>query len=470
MADDAPDNDVVILGAGLAGLTAAYELRDRDIVVIEQRERVGGRTLSGTHLDYWYNAGAQFVWDPRTLDLCRRLGLEVLDAKGARASLFLRGRLIRGLNPYALFLKLPLSLRERLDFGLTTMRLRRLASRMPKVDASEMDARTLADMMGEVSPITRTVMDLVSETGTGLSTDEVSGWIGLGYAIHLFGGDVNDTLKQVAGGTQAISEGISATIGPERIQLGSEVVSVHPDDAGVTVRYRANGEVHALRARACIMATTADTVLSTVEGLPRAKRDALERMVPYGRIISVAWLTRESARMPWDDLLVTPVIGELSFEQISNNAFFLQQRHKPDRRPGGCLVTLSTAARAERLWSLDDDAIAQLQRDELTGIFPSAASVLAEAEARVQRWHGFPQFRNGWLRDQGALRAPIGMTYFCGDYTAQPGTPGAVGSGYHTARAIERALGQPGAPGPGQRAGTPHASVARGASADEPRG
>lgn len=457
----------MILGAGLAGLTAAYELRDRDIVVLEQRDRVGGRTLSGTHLDYWYNAGAQFVWDPRTLDLCQRLRLEVLDAKGARASLFLRGRLARGVNPYTLFLQLPLSLRERVDFGLTITRLRRLASRMDRVDASELDARTLADVMGDVSPITRTVMDRVSETGTGLSTAEVSGWIGLGYAIHLFGGDVNDTLKQVAGGTQAITKAISETIGPERIELGSEVVSVRSDDAGVSVRYRADGEIRELRARACIMATPADAVLTTVEGLAPAKRHALQRMVPYGRIISVAWLTGESTRMPWDELLVTPVIGDLSFEQISNNAFFLQQRHKPQRRPGGCLVTLSTAARADLLWHMDDDSLVRLQREELTRIFPTAGSVLTGAETRIHRWHGFPQFRDGWLAEQKALRAPLGRTYFCGDYTAQPGTPGAVGSGYHAARAVEAALG---AVAPRARVGPPPASVLGGASADEPGG
>ena len=59
--------EVVILGAGLAGTTAAYHLRDRDVVVIESRDRVGGRTLSGEHDSYWYNSGAQFVWDARTV-------------------------------------------------------------------------------------------------------------------------------------------------------------------------------------------------------------------------------------------------------------------------------------------------------------------------------------------------------------------------------------------------------------------
>src|SRR5919197_696886 len=50
---------------GLAGMTAAHQLRDRDVIVLEELDRVGGRTLSGRHAEYWYNLGAQFVWDRR---------------------------------------------------------------------------------------------------------------------------------------------------------------------------------------------------------------------------------------------------------------------------------------------------------------------------------------------------------------------------------------------------------------------
>jgi oxygen-dependent protoporphyrinogen oxidase len=108
---------VVVLGAGLAGMTAAYELRDRDVLVLEGRNRVGGRTLSGRHDAYWYNCGAQYVWDPRTLDLCRRLQLRVLDADGARTALFLRDRLVVASNPYLLLAKLPISRRRRTSPG-----------------------------------------------------------------------------------------------------------------------------------------------------------------------------------------------------------------------------------------------------------------------------------------------------------------------------------------------------------------
>ena len=141
---------MVILGAGLAGLTAAYELRDRDVVVLESRERVGGRTLSGVHDGCWYNLGAQFVWDARTLELCRALGLEVAGAGKARSAVFVNGRLATAPDPLRLLLDMPLSWREKLNFARTILRLRRLSSRVRGLDPS-LDARSL----GLASPWTR---------------------------------------------------------------------------------------------------------------------------------------------------------------------------------------------------------------------------------------------------------------------------------------------------------------------------
>src|ERR687885_1727204 len=45
---DRREAEVVVVGAGLAGLSAARELRaaGRDVVVLEARDRVGGRTLN----------------------------------------------------------------------------------------------------------------------------------------------------------------------------------------------------------------------------------------------------------------------------------------------------------------------------------------------------------------------------------------------------------------------------------------
>ena len=440
MPGPASSPEIVVVGAGLAGMTAAYHLRKRDLLVLEARDRVGGRTYSGEQDGYWYNLGAQFVWDARTLRLCQDLGLQVIEAEGAPSAIGLRGRLAQAPNPYRLLLEMPLSWRERADFAMTITRLRRRAARMHGFDP-ELDAGSLQDVIGRTAPITAEILEMATQSGTGLGTADVSGAIGLGYAIHLFGGDVNDTLKGVRGGTQQITLAAREAVDPERIQLGCAVHSVEAAGDRVRVRYRReSGEAEEVEAAACVLAVTADAVLDLVPDLPGDKREALEQMLPYAPIVSVAWTTREPGPVPWESLLAVPVVGA-HFELFSHTGFFARRAEGGPRRPGGAFVTLSTAARAEPLWDLPDKEVTARIAADLVELFPGAGDVIRNAGTRVERWRGLPAFRKGWLRRQAALRAPLGPIHFCGDYTAQPGTPGAVGSGYHAARAVLASLG-----------------------------
>lgn len=72
--------DVVVVGAGLAGLCAARKLREaeKSVVVLEARDRVGGRTLSQPLGDDVIDLGAQWVGPDqrRVLDLAEELGIE----------------------------------------------------------------------------------------------------------------------------------------------------------------------------------------------------------------------------------------------------------------------------------------------------------------------------------------------------------------------------------------------------------
>ena len=104
-------------------------------------------------------------------------------------------------------------------------------------------------------------------------------------------------------------------------------------------------------------------------------------------------------------------------------------------------MTLATGPRAEALVALTDEAIVARVRADLLKLFPFERDVLERASTRVERWRGLPRFGKGWLGRQKVLREPFGRTHFCGDYTAQPGTPGAVGSGYHVAMAVRALLG-----------------------------
>src|SRR5438552_16759382 len=73
------DADVCVVGAGFAGLAAAKRLADagRDVVVLEARDRVGGRTWNRT-LDDGTLLSVGGTWlgvgQDRMLALCRELG------------------------------------------------------------------------------------------------------------------------------------------------------------------------------------------------------------------------------------------------------------------------------------------------------------------------------------------------------------------------------------------------------------
>jgi monoamine oxidase len=79
------DHDVIVIGAGMAGLSAAFELRGLgfDVLVLEARNRVGGRV----HTDYGFAShpierGAEFVHGENvvTWEFIRRFGLRTLSA------------------------------------------------------------------------------------------------------------------------------------------------------------------------------------------------------------------------------------------------------------------------------------------------------------------------------------------------------------------------------------------------------
>ncbi|HUZ83223.1 MAG TPA: FAD-dependent oxidoreductase, partial [Gaiellales bacterium] len=59
MQPDADDPlDAVVVGGGIAGLAAAWDLRNHNLRVLEASDRLGGRIRSIARDPYWLNLGA----------------------------------------------------------------------------------------------------------------------------------------------------------------------------------------------------------------------------------------------------------------------------------------------------------------------------------------------------------------------------------------------------------------------------
>src|ERR671934_1128856 len=144
--------DVVIVGGGIAGLSAAWRLRHRDVLLLEAGERLGGRVSSDVRGDYWLNYGAHLFPGPGSLvdGLARACGLETVPVTGGMMGLALGSTLlVRGRVETYPF-RLPLSLGDRIAFVKAGVKIQRAVARYQRLERRYdfEDDRTFADFLG----------------------------------------------------------------------------------------------------------------------------------------------------------------------------------------------------------------------------------------------------------------------------------------------------------------------------------
>jgi oxygen-dependent protoporphyrinogen oxidase len=443
--------DVVVVGAGIAGLTAAWDLRDLDVLVLESGERAGGRIRSERRGDYWLNVGAHVFGGSgsQTERLVAETGVEAVTVPGRLTAVAVRGRLLTSGRVASYPLRLPLSGGERLSLVRAGARLRRGVAaydRAARLRAGEDDAerrartlafmndRTFADFLGPVAPIVDQLFR-VTVARSSAEPEELSAGHGIGY-FHLVWRKGEGLSRNILGGSSMLTDVLATGLG-DRLVTSARVTSVQRAAKGVAVDYELAGRRRCVRAEHVVVATPAYVTSGIVRGLP-SELDAALRAIPYGPYVVVAFLTDERDRRPWDD---TYAIGtpETAFNMVFNTASVT--RGDGPRRPGGSLMAYSGGPRLARpLLELTDESIVLRYLEDLDRTFPGVRSIVTEAV--VQRWEkAIPYPAPGRAALQSALETPLDRIHLAGDYLGTWYTETAVQTGAAAAARVRSGLG-----------------------------
>lgn len=452
------DADVVVIGAGLAGLSAARRLAaaGREVVVLEARERVGGRVLDhrlpggdAIELGGLYCTPAAFgtVANHAIIALAAELGVEAFPAHAEGDRLLrLGGSTLRygGRHREGLPLR---ALPGVIEFALARRRLDRLARRIDVAapwaarGARRIDAQTLAAWADRtiLTATGRELLRLASEPVYAADPAELSRLHAATYLAAngsfraMMGTRGGAQSHRLRGGPQLVAERVAAQLG-DAVACGQPVVAVAWSAGGVEVQARSLR----VRARHAIVAMTpALAARMRWEPLVPA-RDQLAQRMPHGQAVKLVALYAEPF---WREL-------GLSGQAATDGPVRVVLDESPPGGSPGALAAYAVGRGAVALAGLAPEERRRVVVDALAELFgPRAAAPDAIVE---HDWIDDPWARGGhgcfgapgaWSTLGPALRAPVGPLHWAGTETALAGMGSMSGAILSGRRAADEVLG-----------------------------
>ncbi len=441
---------VVILGAGVAGLTAAYELGKAGYrcTVLEARAKAGGRALTirggdtETDLDghsqratfspgVYFNAGpARIAQWMVTLDYCRELGVPIEVFTNVNADALIHTRAAGA----------PVRFRTaRADvYGYVAELLAKAT------DQGALDTELTADDKERVLEFLQDFGAL----GDQAAGYEYAGGGRRGYAAYpgagndggtplpgppalsdVFGSGVGRSLSfesghdqampmfQPVGGMDRIPQALARAVGPARIRLGAEVTGVTDHLWGVQVSYRQDGRIRTVDAEYCISTLPPHLLARVPHNLGAAVQAALGSFppVPAGKI-GLEYRSR------WWETDLRIYGGSTETELDLWHIWYPSHDYHAER---GLLVgyynvgpvaetygRLSPAERAQRAVAQGVQIHGEKYRAELASSFSVS-------------WQRMPFLEGAWVAppwgspEYDLLLEPAGRVYFAGDWLSR---------------------------------------------------
>jgi monoamine oxidase len=435
----------IVIGAGLAGLAAAYKLKNAgwDVTVLEARDRIGGRVFSHrfTGTELICELGAEWVGESheRIKALCHDLGIP-LQKHQFEDHLLRDGRVYRpgewGFSPKA-----------KAAFEKLIAGYEKLAA-VQKTRIDRYDWWTYLEKLG-FSNDDLLLRDLMDSTDFGESIRHVSAFAAL--AEYAESSPNNEMDYKMTGGNSRLVEEFAERIGWANVRTSIQVTTIRQRRglvavmASPTLRNRNELQTDHTRAGEEAATYTADAVVCTVPiqsllkikfdpPLPAAQRSAAERLT-YARISKNSVLYDERFWREENFSMVSDVTSHYYF-------------HSTQSQPGkqGILTSYAVGEKADVLASQSDGRRMRIIANDLIDLNADAPrlarGIASYAWQRDEFTDGaYALYKPGqWFGIRPVLQRPHGKVLFAGEHIAdwQGFMEGAIETGEAAARALLR--------------------------------
>jgi monoamine oxidase len=449
---------VIVIGAGLAGMSSAYELTQagHEVTVLEARARSGGRvwTLRDSFPEGLYvEAGATNVFDNHqwTMKYVKELGvaLDPMGSSGGGASIYhIRGKriVIKSGSP----VEWPLELKPE-EKGLSRGALwakyvapvvKELvdpeAADWPPASLKRYDSISFAEFLRQqgASPGAVEILRLGLADQLGEGADAVSALNLLREAAP------RAVVKQsfsIHGGSDTLPRAFAARLG-ERIHYGMPAVKIEHDARGVRVICSQAGRRQTFAADYLICAIPF-AVLKRVEVSPGFSPEKAQAIAQLGNTSVVRVFMQTRKRFWLDEKLSGAATTDLPIMTAYDKAHYL-----PGNR--GLLEAYVAGERARRLASMTSGARLNFTVEQMEMILPDirehyegGASVCWDEDEWARGAYAW--FKPGQMESfLPHIARPEGRVHFAGDHTSPwPGwMNGALQSGARAAREVNQAI------------------------------
>lgn len=435
-----------IVGAGIAGLSAAYCLKKagHEVTVYEKNEHPGGRMSTRGGPDLPFDVGADFLidgWYSLLQSYATELGVE-----WKRSQEGSRPRVIRGGVPYYIDIIGPrqilgfklLSFRARIAFLVFLAKLRLAKQKLNFFDQSAnpptLDLQSSAEYMRtQVHP---EVFDYIGDPFVSIMQfhrgDEISATMLFSFMQSMTDASHSFRVAYTPGGMGMIPRALAKKVG---VRYGVDVVSVAAHGSRVEVVHGRGTEVY----DAVIVATTGDIA----ENVLKTTNPSMRKMfgtLRYAPTMTVGFTVPSDLFSDNAHLTYVPFVEN---EVISGYDNTVRKDAGASRDSRSVLNVYLHEVAARKFVELKDSEIFSRVQDELLRVCPEARTRVSEVQPfDLKRWgSAMPKFTGEYIgtvrkfleEGQGAHNI-----YLAGDYLNSPWTEGAARCGKRVAEAIER--------------------------------